>query len=146
MGIYEGDETGLVDAAAAEEHARRAGLRVDADNVLYVRKAILEEYELLKTTLTAERGGLETYNYRYGGDPVSADAAVAFSQRARLLIDTCNERLNELAAIAGSLKLAAEAYGRTEQEIAALTPLQHSAVIAEANATIGIFLRPWDRA
>ena len=53
MAIGETLDGGMVDAQAARAHADAAGVRVDAENVLYVRRAVLEEYENLKTVFAS---------------------------------------------------------------------------------------------
>ncbi|MGI5131841.1 hypothetical protein ACQEVB_33910 [Pseudonocardia sp. CA-107938] len=145
MGSYEGDAAGMVDAAVAKAHADAAGLRVDAENVLYVRKAILEEYEELKATLDQEGQDLGYKSHLYGGDPVSADAAIAFPERVSRLIGECHQHVNELLDMATKLEAAAKAYHYTDDEIAAMTPQAQVASVAAINATLGTFLRPWER-
>lgn len=117
------DTSRIVDEVLAQEHADAAGLSVDADNVLYVRKAILDEYEELADALRVDGLGADgEYAVPYGGDPVSLDASVAFPERVTLLLKQCREHVDTLLAIAGNLEAAAVAYGYTDAEIAAATP------------------------
>ena len=146
MGFYADHEHGMVDAEAASRHAAAAGLSVDAENVLYVRKAILDEYETLLRVLVQEARGSAAYPAPYGGDPVSSDAAVAFPERAAALLDQCREHVMSLLAMADNLKDSAVAYGYTEDQIAAATPSNPRAGVAEINATIHAVLNPWSRA
>jgi hypothetical protein len=143
MGLYADHERGMVDIEAAKAHADAAGLSVDAENVLYVRKAILDEYEMLLTVLAGEGQDVIDMSRPYGADPVSKDAFIAFPQRVALLLSQCKDHVLELLAMADKLKEAAAAYGLTEDQIAA-TPA-NAAAVAEVNATIGSILKPWDR-
>ncbi|MDN5860687.1 MAG: hypothetical protein L0H84_18955, partial [Pseudonocardia sp.] len=131
-------------------HAAAAGLRVDAENVLYVRKAVLEEYAELRMAFGSQHLDFVEHAGEYGRDPVSIDAAVAFPERARALISRCEEQVAALRGMADSLEAAARAYGYTDGEIAALTPKPNSTITsawaAEANASIGAALHPWGRA
>ena len=144
MGLYADHERGMVDAEAAKAHADAAGLSVDAENVLYVRKAILDEYESLLTVLSGEGQDTLEMSRPYGADPVSADAFVAFPQRVGLLLSQCKEQVLELLSISDRLKDAALAYGFTEEQIAAASPTPAFAG-AEMNATIHAMLNPWER-
>ncbi|MGW3949359.1 hypothetical protein ACWEAO_12005 [Micrococcus luteus] len=52
-----------------------------------------------------------------GCDPVSEDAAAAFTERAQLLIDHYFEYVSDLYALAEKLGGSAKAYGYSEDEI-----------------------------
>lgn len=145
MGMYEGDDRGMLDAEAAKVHADAAGLSVDAENVLYVRKAILDEHEALLKVLTGEALDTSAMSKPYGGDPVSLDASVAFSERAGALLQQCELHVIGLLGIADKLKDAAVAYGYTEVEIAAANPVDTRSAVGELNATIHAVLNPWER-
>jgi hypothetical protein len=146
MGSYEGDDHGIVDAAVAKEHAAAAGLRVDRENVLYVRRAILEEYTTLKASLDQATRDDVGFVHKYGDDPVSRDAAIAFPERASRLIDQCQEHANVLLAMANKLELAARSYKYTDDDVVAMTPLAQKASVAELNATLHAVRNPWGRA
>jgi hypothetical protein len=145
MGLYEDHARGRFDAEAAQAYAAAAGLSVDADNVLYVRKAILDEHKELLTVLGGEARDASSTAKPYGGDPVSIDASVAFPQRADLLLKQCAEHVSDLLAIAEKLKDAALTYGYTEGEIAAASPVNVGAAVGGMNATIHAILNPWER-
>ncbi|SHK81666.1 hypothetical protein SAMN05443637_112168 [Pseudonocardia thermophila] len=142
MGLYEGDDRGIVDASAARAHADAAGITVDRNNVLYVRRAVLEEYQELTTVLERERMDWRQQSEPYGRDPVSFDAAVAFPQRAALLLEACQKYADELLVIADNLAKAAEAYGYTEDSIVEMTPTATRAAVARMSATLRDLL-PW---
>jgi hypothetical protein len=145
MGFYADHERGMVDAEAAGRHAAAAGLSVDAENVLYVRKAILDEYESLLQVLVQETRGSAAYPTPYGGDPVSSDAAVAFPERVAVLLEQCKTHVMSLLAMADKLKEAALAYGYTESEISAAAPVEPSIGMREIKTTINAVLNPWIR-
>jgi hypothetical protein len=145
MGLYADHEHGMVDAAVAQAHAAAAGLSVDAENVLYVRKAILEEHEELIKILGSETRDISEITEPYGKDPVSLDASVAFPQRAALLFEQCKQHVANLLAMADELQKAAVAYGLTEDDIVASSPVNTSAALAAVNATIHSILNPWER-
>lgn len=150
VAIGETFDGGMVDAQAARAHADAAGVRVDAENVLYVRRAVLDEYEQLKMALRSESLDFARREQGYGKDPVSIDAAVALPERARALTSRCEEQVEALLAMANNLEKAARAYGHTDGDIAALTPKLNSttahAWLAETNASIGAALHPRGRA
>jgi hypothetical protein len=146
MGTYEGDDSRMVDAAVAKEHAEAAaGLSFDWDNVLYVRKAILDECEELNASLVAVTTEISTMAHRYGDDPVSGDASVAFPERVAELFKQCGSRVTELNTIAESLADAARAYGFTEEQLASAAPVNTKAAVASANATLHSMFNPWER-
>lgn len=93
-----------------------AGMHVDRDNVLQVRAVILGEVTRLSESL---RGAKNLKAGRCGGDPVSEDAELAFTQRAQALIDHFFLYVADLKLIADALKDSATAYGYTEDQIAA---------------------------
>lgn len=145
MDLHADHERGMVDVDAAQAHAAAAGLSVDAENVLYVRKAILDEYEALLAVLGGESRDAQTYARPYGGDPVSVDASVAFPQRANSLLSECRKQVMELLAISDHLKDAALAYGFTEEQIASANPVNVGAGAAQVSATLHAILNPWER-
>jgi hypothetical protein len=146
MGTYEGDDSRMVDAAVAKEHAEAAaGLSFDWDNVLYVRKAILDECVELNASLTAVTSELMTTVHRYGDDPVSGDAAIAFPERATELFKQCGNRVVELNDMAEIIADAARAYGITEEQLAAAAPVNLKAALASSNATLHSLFNPWER-
>jgi hypothetical protein len=145
MDLHADHERGMVDVEAAQAHAAAAGLSVDAENVLYVRQAILDEYELLLGVLVGESGSLSTIGHKYGDDPVSIDAAVAFPERVDTLVANCKKQVLDLLKMADNLKSAAVAYGYTEEQIVAAAPVNPVAAIAAASSTIHSILNPWER-
>lgn len=95
---------------------RNVHLQVTPDNVLAIRKVLLQESERLlnianKNMATAQLVGL------CGGDPVSAQAQIAFSQRIAALMDRCQQYGLELQTAGASLSDVAKSYGYTEQQI-----------------------------
>ena len=146
MELHADHEPGVVDVGAAQAHAAAAGLSVDAENVLYVRKAILDEYESLLQVINTESRDYGALAAKpYGGDPVSADASVAFPERAGLLMDQCKQHVMSLLGISNHLEKAALAYGYNEGQIAAANPIRTDVAVGELNATIHAVLNPWDR-
>ena len=97
------------------------GMQVDRDTVLKVRSVLLGEADrLLDAVPSAPEGRVRVG--RCGGDPVSAEAAVAFEARIRLVVDLCQRHALELREAAHSLERIARNYGYTEAEIAASFP------------------------
>lgn len=92
-------------------------LYVDRDNVLQVRNLVLDEYDRLDRYLAAEINSSAYETYRYGDDPVSKDAAIAFPQRFGLLVASCRKQLEHLARMGEALAEAARQYGYTEDQI-----------------------------
>jgi uncharacterized protein YukE len=93
-------------------------LQVTPDNVLDVRKILLQEAERLQRVsginlTTTQLVGL------CGGDPVSQQAQVAFSQRIELRIQQCRDYANELQRAGNSLEQVAKNYGYNEEQIEA---------------------------
>ena len=91
-------------------------LQVTPENVLDVRAILLTEADRLGrvnelSTTTAPVG-------LCGGDPVSAQAAAAFNARIGLLLEQCQEYVEQLRAAARKLEQIARGYGHTEDEIA----------------------------
>ncbi|GAY11085.1 PE domain-containing protein [Pseudonocardia sp. N23] len=91
------------------------GMQINRDNVLQVRAVIIGEVKRLQETLRWSR---LLKADRCGGDPVSADAAAAFTERAQALIDYFFLYVDDLQRIADSLKDSATAYGFTDLQIA----------------------------
>jgi hypothetical protein len=103
----EGLQTGLTASAA--------GMQINRDNVLQVRAVILGEVTRLHESL---RGAKNLKAGRCGGDPVSGDAELAFTERAQDLIDHFFLYVADLKIIADALRDSATAYGFTEAQIA----------------------------
>lgn len=93
-----------------------AGMQVSRENVLQVRAVILGEVARLSESL---RGAKNLKAGRCGGDPVSEDAELAFTERAQALIDHFFLYVADLELIANALKDSATAYGYTDEQIAA---------------------------
>jgi hypothetical protein len=95
---------------------RNVHLQVTPENVLDVRKVLLQEAERLlnhaqRATAQSQFVGL------CGGDPVSQQASLAFNQRIALLVEQCREYGNQLKFAGESLNAVAENYGYSEQQI-----------------------------
>lgn len=91
------------------------GMQINRDNVLQVRAVIISEVDRLSESL---RGAKNLKAYRCGGDPVSGDAEVAFTERAQALIDHFFLYVADLQRIADVLTYSAAAYGFTDSQIA----------------------------
>jgi hypothetical protein len=100
--------------AASLDHV---GLQVTPDNVLAVRRALLQEAERLQSEL--EKHGRDVTVRRCGEDPVSADAAAAFTPRLQAMVRQAMLVPAMLRAAGDRLGEAARAYGHTDAEIAA---------------------------
>ena len=96
--------------------ATEVTLQVTPDNVLSVRKVLLEEADRLirsaKPTATPVVG-------LCGGDPLSRDAQAAFNDRIERLLRTCAQHGNELKSAGAALAATARHYGYTEEQIEA---------------------------
>jgi hypothetical protein len=93
-------------------------LQVTPDNVLDVRKILLQEADRL-----LQFGGANTVAAQFvgpcGGDPVSWQASRAFNQRIGLLIQECQQYGKQLLNAGNSLDQVAKSYGYTEEQIEA---------------------------
>ncbi|MFC4946835.1 hypothetical protein [Pseudonocardia sp. GCM10023141] len=93
------------------------GMQVTRENVLQARAALLGEADRLETELLQQDRTWPGLG-RCGGDPVSADASVAFDERSRALLDRCREYNDHLRKAAYALDAVARSYGYSEDEIA----------------------------
>jgi hypothetical protein len=105
---------GPVPTAAAID---RLLMQVNRDTVLQAHSALLGEAWRLADSLGSSFD-LILFG-RCGGDPVSADAQVAFTERIGGLLDQCHRHVADLFAGADRLAAAARAYGHTEDAVAA---------------------------
>ena len=91
-------------------------LQVNRNTVLQARAVLLGEALRLREALLlhtpTEGVG------RCGGDPVSADASSAFTERVAALMQYCHRYTAELETAAHSLEETAMSYGYTEEDIA----------------------------
>jgi uncharacterized protein YukE len=91
-------------------------LQVTSENVLDVRKILLQEADRLQ-----KYGGQDAVMTQLvglcGGDPVSQQAAQAFNQRIRQEIQRCQDYARELRNAGNSLDQVAKNYGYTEEQI-----------------------------
>lgn len=92
-------------------------LQVDQDNVLAVHRVFQDHADNLRLYLRDV--GVNCVFGLCGGDPVSRAAASreSFGGKIGKLIDVHWRHWEELEAVAGELRAAARAYGRTEEEI-----------------------------
>jgi hypothetical protein len=100
--------------AAAVESLK---LQVDRDTVLQARASLLGEAFRLHDAIKFHAAGITVG--MCGGDPVSADAAPAFSERIGPLLDHCVQYAIDLQTAGEVLGAVARRYGLTEDEIAA---------------------------
>ena len=96
---------------------RHLALQVNRDTVLQARAALLAEAERLDSALRARRGAFSGVGL-CGGDPVSPEAAQAFTERIDALVANCRSYNSDLRASATALDATARAYGFTDSEIA----------------------------
>lgn len=116
------------------------GLQVNKDNVLNVHKLLYSEVLRLRT-------GMRQQDYKFvmgecGTDPVSPEAAQAFTAKMTRLRDHCNNYVDILASAAEQLNQNARTYGYTEEQIkasmsAVSTGQQPAPAIATPSATSG---------
>jgi hypothetical protein len=92
-------------------------LQVDRDTVLQARAALLGEALRLRDAIKFHGAGITVG--LCGRDPVSADAAHAFSERIEGLVDHCARYTNGLESAGALLGDIARSYGYTDAEIAA---------------------------
>lgn len=92
-------------------------LQVDRGTVLQARAVLLGEAQRLRDAIRLHGTGATVG--RCGGDPVSADAAAAFTERIAKLLQVCDEYVHGLERAGGELGRVARDYGYTEDEIAA---------------------------
>ncbi|MFB9745620.1 hypothetical protein ACFFOU_31290 [Pseudonocardia sulfidoxydans] len=92
-----------------------AEMRIDRDNVLEVAKALSREAARLDEVLS--QNGQARADL-CGGDPVSADAKLAFNQRAELLVDSYAKYVLDLRQLATAVAESARAYGVSDEDIA----------------------------
>ncbi|MDT7682901.1 MAG: hypothetical protein QOG57_3211, partial [Pseudonocardiales bacterium] len=94
-----------------------AGLAVTPDNVLQIRNTLKGESDLLGLQLRLHQPNLVVG--APGRDPVSEEAAKAFNEKIKGLLDGCWAYVNVLADAAESLHQTALSYGNTEDQITA---------------------------
>jgi len=113
-----------------------ASIQVTRENVLQARAVLLQEVETLESAVASARvfyGGIGLC----GQDPVSKDAAPAFSERTAKLFDEYDEHGRELRAMAAKLATAANAYGYTEEEISTSLSTYNARVIQGVQHWLG---------
>ncbi|MGD9985822.1 PE domain-containing protein [Pseudonocardia sp.] len=106
-----------IDGLRAGINASAAGMSVNRENVLKVGAVLLAEADRLDLALSPVLGveaGL------CGGDPVSQDAAAAFTERAQLLMKAYQGYIEDLRRQADALQESARSYGYAEAEIRAV--------------------------
>jgi hypothetical protein len=92
-------------------------LQVDRDTVLQARAALLGEALRLRDAIKLHGTGVTVG--LCGQDPVSIDAARAFSERIGGLVDHCARYTTDLEAAGALLGDIASSYGYTDGEITA---------------------------
>lgn len=96
--------------------AEALGLQVDRETVLQVRAVLLGEALGLKDEIRFRTPDMEVGEC--GGDPVSFDAALAFSERIAALVDECRRYTEKLEAAGSALGEIAHRYGFSDSESA----------------------------
>jgi hypothetical protein len=105
-----------IDGLRANLATSMAGVQVDRASVLKVGSVLRDEAIRLRDLLDDSKGlsaGL------CGGDPVSEDAAAAFTERAQALIKVYYGYVDDLDRFADALADSARAYGHAENDIRA---------------------------
>lgn len=90
--------------------------RVNQDNVLQAHAAALHAADRVRGVL--ESNGRDMRLEAMGTDPVSIEAAAAFTSRLQKYVMFGWNYVNELERLAGSLREAALTYGYTDDEVA----------------------------
>lgn len=90
--------------------------RVNQDNVLQAHAAALSGADRVRETLRAH--GRDMRLEAMGNDPVSVDAATAFTHRLQGYVEFARQYADELERLAGALRDAALTYGYTDDDIA----------------------------
>lgn len=93
-----------------------SSFRVDPDNVLQARAAVQAAADKIRDSVNANRDDMRLEPM--GGDPVSRDAAVAFTHRLQKYVTFCDDYVRELQRVADALREAALTYGYTDEDIA----------------------------
>ena len=105
-------------ATPLDAAVRALALQVNRDTVLQARAALLAEADRLDVEL-----GKRAHAYGgvglCGGDPVSPEAAGAFTERINALLMSCLAYNRDLQTAAATLDSTARAYGYTDDDIAA---------------------------
>lgn len=90
--------------------------QVNPDNVLEVHAALRAQADELEYVLTEAQYTVQIG--RCGGDPVSADAEIAFNAKITDMLAVHWAHQREIAEAAGLLRRTALDYGHTDEEIA----------------------------
>ena len=90
--------------------------QVDPDNVLAVHAVMRRQADDLEVALRAAQSDLQIG--RCGGDPISADAEVAFNAKITDVFDLHWRHQREVDEAATLLRLTAQHYGHTDDDIA----------------------------
>jgi hypothetical protein len=98
-------------AAIANVH-----VQVTPENVLEVRRVLLSEAENLMNAGVQDIVATKIVGF-CGGDPISKQAAPAFSSRIAALVRHYQDYARQLRAAGNALELTARDYGYTEAEI-----------------------------
>ncbi|MGD9988594.1 hypothetical protein [Pseudonocardia sp.] len=92
-----------------------AGMRINRDNVLEVAKVLMAQADDLQEVLAQNADARADL---CGGDPVSADAKLAFNKRAGALVDSYASFVLDLRQLATAVAESARAYGVSDEDIA----------------------------
>lgn len=106
-----------IDGLRAGLNASAAGMSINRENVLKVGAVLLAEADRLDVAI-GDVVGVKAG--RCGGDPVSEDAALAFTERAQLLVEAYRGYVADLRRQAGVLQESARSYGYADEEISAV--------------------------
>lgn len=90
--------------------------RVDQDNVLQAHAAVLSAADKLRDVVRSH--GRDMRLEAMGNDPVSVDAAAAFTHRLQKYVEFATTYTIELERVAAALRDAALTYGYTDDDIA----------------------------
>jgi hypothetical protein len=104
-------------ATPLDAAVRALALQVNRDTVLKARAALLAEADRLDLGLDQRKHG--SVVGLCGGDPVSPEAAQAFTERIHALVAECRAYNRDLRAAANALDATAREYGYTDDQIAA---------------------------
>lgn len=97
--------------------------RVDQGNVLQAHAAVQAAADKIREVV--QRRGRDMQLGVMGGDPVSAEAAVAFTERLQRYVTFSIQYADELERLASALRRAALEYGYADEDIARGFPSAH---------------------
>lgn len=93
-----------------------SSFRVGPENVLQARAAVQTAADGIRNSVNANRDDMRLE--AMGGDPVSIEAAVAFTDRLQEYVAFADDYVRELQRLADALREAALTYGYTDEDVA----------------------------